>query len=313
MLCKDSFRAIVRQQQKQLQQQRVEQQLLRQQRLFEGAFGAASDRHGGQAQKRANNSLAFFAFRGSLCIFWYGEFDGFCSSTTVYWYVVMESITDADSMTRLKRSDNGMRMWLGDRAWSPSGAMRVAVGVLSSKGKGKGQEHCSFHSWGEAHADRKVVGVVRRCLGCPVVPEVVQNIRLPVAKWIRIKRPWCLGSRIMKRIRTMSISDFISVHPCAFSHTLFFSERCTRSFIHPASDCLQLSCHSAAGSGQTFGIENAYFQILFSAVLDLPCTELPSLWEWKGLVVTSRFQASRRSQCSRYHCLVLWTKRDWFL
>lgn len=39
--------ATSRQQQKQLQQQRHEQQMLRQQRLFEGAFGAASDRHGG--------------------------------------------------------------------------------------------------------------------------------------------------------------------------------------------------------------------------------------------------------------------------
>ena len=38
---------IMQQQQKQLQQQRHEQQMLRQQRLFEGAFGAASDRHGG--------------------------------------------------------------------------------------------------------------------------------------------------------------------------------------------------------------------------------------------------------------------------
>lgn len=38
---------LMQQQQKQLQQQRFEQQLLRQQKLFEGAFGAASDRHGG--------------------------------------------------------------------------------------------------------------------------------------------------------------------------------------------------------------------------------------------------------------------------
>lgn len=42
----------IRQQQKQLQQQRFEQQLLRQQKLFEGAFGAASDRHGGWTQAR---------------------------------------------------------------------------------------------------------------------------------------------------------------------------------------------------------------------------------------------------------------------
>eukprot|EP00913_Durusdinium_trenchii_P025548 g23979.t1 len=37
---------VMQQQQKQQQQQRLDQQLLRQQKLYEGAFGAASDRHG---------------------------------------------------------------------------------------------------------------------------------------------------------------------------------------------------------------------------------------------------------------------------
>lgn len=94
--------ATARQQQKQLQQQRHEQQMLRQQRLFEGAFGAASDRHGGHV----NHPFTLLSWKLVVSLLpwqnrgygWSKSFSGFKLSP--YGAIAVESLQESMSFSK---------------------------------------------------------------------------------------------------------------------------------------------------------------------------------------------------------------------
>lgn len=94
--------ATARQQQKQLQQQRHEQQMLRQQRLFEGAFGAASDRHGGHV----NHPFTLLSWKLVVSLLpwqnrgygWSESFSGFKLSP--YGAIAVESLQESMSFSK---------------------------------------------------------------------------------------------------------------------------------------------------------------------------------------------------------------------